>query len=168
MNIVSQKQTNTSLDDFELYLDSLNGNRMKKEMEKLRRSKSSITLTQLKSIYQIGVKLYSTMQLKEAEMVFLSYSVLSPYDHRGPGSLAAIYLEKKEYKKALDILNTVKTYPTCNVDEVFLDISLCHYKLGEYTNSSMVFIIVKPENLNEFYLSRYQYLKKQLNPYIEC
>lgn len=162
----TKKETNEecALYEFDLFLDSLSGNQIKKEMKKLGKSKN-ISIPELKSIYKLAVKLYSTMQLKEAEMVFLSYSILCPHDHRGPGGLAAISLEKKEYKKALEILNTVKTYPTCHIDEVFLDISLCHYKLGEYIDSSLVFIIVKPENLNEFYFSRYQFLQQQLSPY---
>lgn len=167
VNIMNVKQKNNDLNElqyFDDFLDSLNGNNIKKEMVKLKKLKP-MTNSNLKSIYNLGVKLYSSMQLKEAEMVFLSYSVLSPYDHRGLGGLAAIHLEKKEYRKALDILNTVKTYPTCHMDEVFLDIALCHYKLGEYVNASLVFIIVKPEFLTDFYFSRYQFLKKQLKPY---
>lgn len=65
MSINLQMNKNTYLDDFDAYLDSLNGNRMRREIAKLQRSKT-ITLAQLKSIYHLGVKLYSTMQLKEA------------------------------------------------------------------------------------------------------
>ncbi|EKT64604.1 transcriptional regulator [Providencia burhodogranariea] len=164
MNIKKEINDESELSDFDLFLDALSGTKLKKEMRKLGKSKK-ITLTELQSIYNLAVKLYSAMQLKEAEMVFLAYSVLSPYDHRGPGGLASIYLEKKDYKKALDILNTVKTYPTCHMDEVFLDISLCHYKLNEYVDASLVFIIVKQENLNQFYSSRYQFLEQQLKPF---
>lgn len=163
-----KKETNdeTLLSNFDHFLDALSGAKLKKEMKKLGKSKK-ITLTELQCIYNFAVKLYSTMQLKEAEMVFLAYSVLSPYDHRGPGGLASIYLEKKEYKKALDILNTVKTFPSCHMDEVFLDIALCHYKLSEYMDACMMFIIVKSENLNEFYSARHQYLQQQLNPHFK-
>lgn len=163
-----KKETNDEnpLYDFDLFLDALSGAKLKKEMRKLGKSKK-ITLTELQYIYNFAVKLYSTMQLKEAEMVFLAYSVLSPYDHRGPGGLASIYLEKKEYKKALDILNTVKTFPSCHMDEVFLDIALCHYKLSEYMDACIVFVIVKPENLNQFYSDRYCFLQQQLNPYFK-
>ncbi|MBW5812565.1 regulator [Yersinia kristensenii] len=152
-------------DDFECFLSQLNGDHIREELDALSKSKK-ITITQLKSIYSLGVRFYSSMQLKEAEAIFISYSALCPYDHRGPGCLAAIYLEKNDFKKSLDILNVMKTYPTCDLDEVFINISLCHYKLKEYTKSSIVLMIVKNNNLSDFYYQRYQFLKQQLSPYI--
>ncbi|WP_172909417.1 regulator [Photorhabdus heterorhabditis] len=160
------KKDNDASDDFEVFLDSLDGKRIERELAILAKS-NKITINQLKSIYNLGAKFYANMQLKEAEAVFLSYSVLSPYDHRGPGSLASIYLEKEEFRKALDLLNVLKTYPTCDLDEVLINIALCHYKLKEYANSSAVFYIVKPENLSDFYCKRYQFLQRQLKPYID-
>ncbi|HHL2502286.1 TPA: regulator [Yersinia enterocolitica] len=152
-------------DDFEFYLSQLNGDNIRKELDVLSKSRE-ITINQLKSIYNLGVRFYASMQLKEAEAIFISYSVLCPYDHRAPGCLAAIFLEKKDFKKSLDILNVMKTYPTCNLDEVLVNIALCHYKLKEYAKSSMVLMIVKMKNLCDFYFNRYQFLQQQLSPYI--
>ncbi|HDI3224133.1 TPA: tetratricopeptide repeat protein [Vibrio cholerae] len=138
---------------------------IEQKLAKLRQSKK-VTITQLKEIYDLGVNFYNQFQFKEAEIVFSAYTSLNPYDHRGPGCLAAIYLEKGQYKKALDILNVLKTYPTNDFDETVLNIALCHYKLNEHLQAAAILLIVQVKNLNEFYEKRYAYLHQQLQPYI--
>lgn len=149
-------------DDF---FELLSGTVIEKDIAVMRKSQK-ITITQLKSIYELGVKFYTEFQFKEAEIVFSAYVGLNPYDHRGPGCLAAIFLEKGQFKKALEVLNILKTFPTNDLDETILNISLCHYKLNEYTEASVTWLIVKEDNLNDFYLQRYHYLKSQLSPYL--
>ena len=134
------------------------------EIAAIRRS-SKVSISQLKAIFQMGVEFYNQFQFKEAEIIFSAYSALNPYDHRGAGCLAAIYLEKKQFQKALDMLNILKTYPSNDLDETVLNIALCHYKLGQKLEASSMLLIVKPENLSEFFSQRYCYLKQQLNPY---
>lgn len=134
------------------------------EIAAIRRS-SKVSISQLKAIFQMGVEFYNQFQFKEAEIIFSAYSALNPYDHRGAGCLAAIYLEKKQFQKALDMLNILKTYPSNDLDETVLNIALCHYKLGQKLEASSMLLIVKLENLSEFFSQRYCYLKQQLNPY---
>ncbi|TVU76868.1 regulator [Vibrio tasmaniensis] len=147
------------------FFSLLDGKMVEHELAKLRKSKK-ITTTQLKSVFELGVEFYNKFQFKEAEIIFSAYCALNPYDHRGPGCLAAIYLEKGQFKKALDVLSVLKTYPTNDLDETILNISLCHYKLKEYIQSAATLIIVKSDNLNEFYSQRFEYLQKQLKPYL--
>jgi tetratricopeptide (TPR) repeat protein len=149
-------------DDF---FELLSGTVIEQDIAAMRKSQK-ITITQLKSIYELGVKFYTDFQFKEAEIIFSAYIGLNPYDHRGPGCLAAILLEKGQFKRALEVLNILKTFPTNDLDETILNISLCHYKLKEYTEASVTLIIVKADNLNDFYLKRYHYLKLQLHPYL--
>lgn len=137
---------------------------VEQEIAAIRRS-SKVSISQLKAIFQMGVEFYNQFQFKEAEIIFSAYSALNPYDHRGAGCLAAIYLEKKQFQKALDMLNILKTYPSNDLDETFLNIALCHYKLGQKLEASSMLLIVKLENLSEFFSQRYCYLKQQLNPY---
>lgn len=137
---------------------------VEQEIAAIRRS-SKVSISQLKAIFQMGVEFYNQFQFKEAEIVFSAYSALNPYDHRGAGCLAAIYLEKKQFQKALDMLNILKTYPSNDLDETVLNIALCHYKLGQKLEASSMLLIVKLENLSEFFSQRYCYLKQQLNPY---
>lgn len=137
---------------------------VEKEIAVIRKS-NKISLPRLKVILDIGMDFYNNFQLKEAEIIFSAYSVLNPYDHRGVGGLAAIYLEKKEFQKALDMLNILKTVPSNDLDETVLNIALCHYKLGQKLEASSMLLIVCLENLNEYYVKRYNYLKKQLKPY---
>ncbi|WP_318452416.1 tetratricopeptide repeat protein [Photobacterium leiognathi] len=143
----------------------LDGEMIEHQLKKLLKS-NKITINQLKSIFDLGVYFYNNFQFKEAEIVFSSYCILNPNDHRGPGSLASIYLEKGKFKQALDVLNILKTYPTNDLDETILNISLCHYKLNEHLKAASILIVVKPENLNEFYTERFVYLQKQLKPYL--
>lgn len=137
---------------------------VEQEIAAIRRS-SKVSISQLKAIFQMGVEFYNQFQFKEAEIIFSAYSALNPYDHRGAGCLAAIYLEKKQFQKALDMLNILKTYPSNDLDETVLNIALCHYKLGQKLEASSMLLIVKLENLSEFFSQRYCYLKQQLNPY---
>ena len=137
---------------------------VEQEIAAIRRS-SKVSISQLKAIFQMGVEFYNQFQFKEAEIIFSAYSALNPYDHRGAGCLAAIYLEKKQFQKALDMLNILKTYPSNDLDETVLNIALCHYKLGQKLKASSMLLIVKLENLSEFFSQRYCYLKQQLNPY---
>ena len=137
---------------------------VEQEIAAIRRS-SKVSISQLKGIFQMGVEFYNQFQFKEAEIIFSAYSALNPYDHRGAGCLASIYLEKKQFQKALDMLNILKTYPSNDLDETVLNIALCHYKLGQNLEASSMLLIVKPENLSEFFSQRYCYLKQQLNPY---
>ena len=67
---------------------------VEQEIAAIRRS-SKVSISQLKAIFQMGVEFYNQFQFKEAEIIFSAYSALNPYDHRGAGCLAAIYLEKK-------------------------------------------------------------------------
>ncbi|ASU22429.1 regulator [Vibrio qinghaiensis] len=153
---------NTSDEESLALLDSKS---IEHKLSKLRQSKK-VTIDELKKIFDLGVRFYNELQFKEAEIVFSSYTSLNPYDHRGPGSLAAIYLEKGQFTKALDVLNILKTYPTNDLDETILNIALCHYKLKEHLQSAAMLLIVKSENLNEFNSKRYTYLHKQLRPYL--
>lgn len=137
---------------------------VEQEIAAIRRS-SKVSISQLKAIFQMGVEFYNQFQFKEAEIIFSAYSALNPYDHRGAGCLASLYLEKKQFQKALDMLNILKTYPSNDLDETVLNIALCHYKLGQKLEASSMLLIVKPENLSEFFSQRYCYLKQQLNPY---
>ncbi|WP_407077025.1 tetratricopeptide repeat protein [Vibrio ostreicida] len=143
----------------------LDGKLVEQELANLRKSKK-VTITQLKSIFDLGVEFYNQFQFKEAEIVFSAYTSLNPYDHRGPGCLAAIYLEKGQFKQALDVLSVLKTYPTNELDETIINISLCHYKLNEHIQAAATLLIVKVENLNDFYTQRYEYLQQQLAPYL--
>ncbi|RTZ16937.1 regulator [Vibrio aquaticus] len=130
------------------------------------RKKKNIGIHQLKLMYKTGEELYNSYQLKEAETLFQAYTVLNPYDHRGPGCLASIYLEQGRYKQALDTLKILRSFPTCHLDEVFINISLCHYKLEQHDDAVSVLMVVKKDTLNTFYQTRYDYLKSQLNPYL--
>lgn len=148
--------------DFDLFLDAIDGTLLKHKLEKLYKSKK-LSIPQLKNLYNTGSELYSSMQLKEAEMVFLAYTTLSPYDHRGPGALAAIYLEKKNYQKALELLNIVKTYPTANLNEVFLNMANCYYHLNDLENAKVSLILVEQKCLSEFYQCLYQSLYDEID-----
>lgn len=148
----------------EAFYSLLEGNMVEQEIARLRRS-SKVAIPQLKAVFELGVQFYNQFHFKEAEIIFSAYSALNPYDHRGAGCLAAIYLEKKQFQKALDMLNILKMYPTNDFDETILNISLCHYKLEQKLEASSMLLIVKPDNLNDFYTQRYRYLKKQLNRY---
>lgn len=142
----------------------LEGKLVEQEIAAIRQS-NKVSISQLKAIFQMGVEFYNQFQFKEAEIIFSAYSALNPYDHRGAGCLASIYLEKKQFQKALDMLNILKTYPSNDLDETVLNIALCHYKLGQKLEASSMLLIVKLENLSEFFSQRYCYLKQQLNPY---
>ncbi|GLT17480.1 hypothetical protein GCM10007938_12570 [Vibrio zhanjiangensis] len=147
------------------FFSLLDGDEILKEIAQQRDS-NKITTTHLKSIFDLGVEFYNQFQFKEAEIVFVAYSSLNPYDHRGPGCLAAIYLEKGQFQKALDMLNLLKNYPTNDLNETMLNISLCHYKLNDHMQAAVHWLIVKPENLGEFYTKRYEFLKQQLSPHL--
>lgn len=147
-------------------LDLLSSDDLERDLAILRKSKN-ISLTQLKKIYETGVVFYKAFQLKEAEAVFTSYTFLNPYDHRGPGSLASIFLEQGLFRRALDVLNVVKTYPHNDLDETVLNIALCHYRLKEFRQASSVFLIINFDKLNEFNSRRYCYLRQQLSPYLK-
>lgn len=99
------------------FFELLKGTVIEQDIAMMRKSKK-ITITQIKSIYELGVSFYNNFQFKEAEIIFSAYIGLNPYDHRGPGSLAAILLEKGQFKKALEILNILKTFPTNDLDEI--------------------------------------------------
>ncbi|EMC3731988.1 regulator [Vibrio cholerae] len=146
-------------------LSLLDSKSIEQKLSQLRQSKK-VTIDDLKSIFALGIKFYNEFQFKEAEIIFSSYTSLNPYDHRGPGSLAAIYLENGQFNKALDVLNVLKTYPTNDLDETVLNIALCHYKLKEYLQSAAMLLIVKSENLSDFNSKRYAYLSQQLRPYL--
>lgn len=137
---------------------------IEQDIAAIRRS-SKVSLPKLKEIFDIGVDFYNQFQFKEAEIVFTAYSALNPYDHRGVGCLAAIYLEKKQFQKALDMLNILKTFPSNDLDETILNIALCHYKLDQKLEAVSMLLIVRLDSLNEYYGQRYSYLKNQLNPY---
>ncbi|AYV25047.1 CDC27 family protein [Vibrio mediterranei] len=147
------------------FFSLLDGKIVETELAKLRKSKN-ITINQLKSIFDVGVFFYNNLQFKEAEIIFCSYVGLNPYDHRGVGCLAAIYLEQGKFKKALNVLNILKTYPTNDIDETILNIALCHYKLNEHLEAAATLLIVKADTLNDFYTQRFEYLQKQLTPYL--
>lgn len=143
----------------------LEKNMVEQEIAAIRRS-SKVSVPQLKAIFEMGVDFYNQFQFKEAEIVFSAYCALNPYDHRGAGCLAAIYLEKREFQNALDMLNILKTFPTNDLDETVLNIALCHYKLEQKLESAAMLLIVRPDNLSDYYIQRYKYLTKQLNPYL--
>lgn len=161
MNDSIFETVSTENDEFSL----LDCRSIERKLEKLRQSKK-VTVEQLKEIYDLGVEFYNQFQFKEAEVIFSAYSSLNPYDHRGPGGLAAIYLEKGQFRKALEVLNVLKAYPTNDLDETVLNIALCHYKLNEHIQAAAMLLIVRVSNLNEFYSKRYKYLLQQLQPYI--
>ncbi|MGL1180800.1 regulator, partial [Vibrio parahaemolyticus] len=76
-----------------------------------------------------------------------------------------IYLEKKQFQKALDMLNILKTFPSNDLDETVLNIALCHYKLDQKLEAASMLMIVRLDSLDEYYGQRYSYLKQQLSPY---
>lgn len=138
---------------------------IEEHINKIKKEKK-ITIEILKELLDLADSLYQKYQLKEAEIIYLAYTGLCPFDHRGPASLASIYLEQAQFQKALDMLNIVKTYPTADFDETLVNMALCHYKLKQYLEATAVFIIIKAEKLNEFNYKRYEFLRKQLNPYL--
>ncbi|HDZ9470990.1 TPA: regulator [Vibrio cholerae] len=161
MNEFEVETHKLSEDFFEL----LEGKVIEEHINKIKKEKK-ITIEILKELLDLADSLYQKYQLKEAEIIFLAYTGLCPFDHRGPASLASIYLEQAQFQKALDMLNIVKTYPTADFDETLVNMALCHYKLKQYLEAAAVFIIIKAEKLNEFNQKRYEFLRKQLNPYI--
>ncbi|HEJ2469072.1 TPA: tol-pal system YbgF family protein [Vibrio cholerae] len=161
MNEFEVETHKLSEDFFEL----LEGKVIEEHINKIKKEKK-ITIEILKELLDLADSLYQKYQLKEAEIIYLAYTGLCPFDHRGPASLASIYLEQAQFQKALDMLNIVKTYPTADFDETLVNMSLCHYKLKQYLEAAAVFIIIKAEKLNEFNQKRYEFLRKQLNPYM--
>ncbi|WP_188014110.1 regulator [Photobacterium damselae] len=161
MNEFKIKEDNLSEDFFAL----LEGKIIEEHIKKIKKEKK-ITIEILKELLDLGASFYQKYQLKEAEIIYLAYTILCPIDHRGPASLASIYLEQAQFQKALDMLNIVKTYPTADFDETLVNMSLCHYKLKQYIEAASVFIIIKNEKLNEFNQKRYNFLSQQLNPYL--
>ncbi|WP_462056334.1 regulator, partial [Vibrio cholerae] len=153
-------ETHKLSDDF---FELLEGKVIEEHINKIKKEKK-ITIEILKELLDLADSLYQKYQLKEAEIIYLAYTGLCPFDHRGPASLASIYLEQAQFQKALDMLNIVKTYPTADFDETLVNMALCHYKLKQYLEAAAVFIIIKAEKLNEFNQKRYEFLRKQLNP----
>ncbi|WP_462055983.1 regulator, partial [Vibrio cholerae] len=153
-------ETHKLSDDF---FELLEGKVIEEYINKIKKEKK-ITIEILKELLDLADSLYQKYQLKEAEIIYLAYTGLCPFDHRGPASLASIYLEQAQFQKALDMLNIVKTYPTADFDETLVNMALCHYKLKQYLEAAAVFIIIKAEKLNEFNQKRYEFLRKQLNP----
>ncbi|GHW44612.1 putative two-component response regulator [Vibrio cholerae] len=149
----------------ECFFELLEGKVIDDHINKIKKEKK-ITIEILKDLLDLADSLYQKYQLKEAEIIYLSYTGLCPFDHRGPASLASIYLEQAQFHKALDMLNIVKTYPTADFDETLVNMALCHYRLKQYLEAAAVFIIIKAEKLNEFNHKRYEFLRKQLNPYL--
>ncbi|WP_187992249.1 tetratricopeptide repeat protein [Vibrio harveyi] len=159
------KSKSSNLDELdEAFYALLERGKVEREIATMRRS-NRVTIPQLKAIFDMGVDFYNQFQFKEAEIVFSAYSALNPYDHRGTGCLAAIYLENKQFQKALDMLNILKTFPTNELDETILNIALCHYKLEQKLEAASMLLIVRPDGLNEYYGQRYRYLEQQLSPY---
>ncbi|MDG2609917.1 regulator [Vibrio parahaemolyticus] len=159
------KSKSSNLDELdEAFYALLERGKVEKEIATMRRS-NRVTIPQLKAIFDMGVDFYNQFQFKEAVIVFSAYSALNPYDHRGTGCLAAIYLENKQFQKALDMLNILKTFPTNELDETILNIALCHYKLEQKLEAASMLLIVRPDGLNEYYGQRYRYLEQQLSPY---
>ncbi|EGR2040874.1 regulator [Vibrio cholerae] len=161
MNEFGVETHKLSEDFFEL----LEGKMIEEHINKIKKDKK-ITIEILKELLDLADSLYQKYQLKEAEIIYLAYTGLCPFDHRGPASLASIYLEQAQFQKALDMLNIVKTYPTADFDETLVNMALCHYRLKQYLEAAAVFIIIKAEKLNEFNQKRYEFLSKQLNPYL--
>ncbi|EMK6923637.1 regulator, partial [Vibrio cholerae] len=159
MNEFEVETHKLSEDFFEL----LEGKVIEEHINKIKKEKK-ITIEILKELLDLADSLYQKYQLKEAEIIYLAYTGLCPFDHRGPASLASIYLEQAQFQKALDMLNIVKTYPTADFDETLVNMALCHYKLKQYLEAAAVLIIIKAEKLNEFNQKRYEFLRKQLNP----
>lgn len=155
-------ETHKLSDDF---FELLEGKVIEEHINKIKKEKK-ITIEILKELLDLADSLYQKYQLKEAEIIYLAYTGLCPFDHRGPASLASIYLEQAQFQKALDMLNIVKTYPTADFDETLVNMALCHYKLKQYLEAAAVYIIIKAEKLNEFNQKRYEFLRKQLNPYL--
>ncbi|EGR0380556.1 regulator, partial [Vibrio cholerae] len=148
-------ETHKLSDDF---FELLEGKVIEEHINKIKKEKK-ITIEILKELLDLADSLYQKYQLKEAEIIYLAYTGLCPFDHRGPASLASIYLEQAQFQKALDMLNIVKTYPTADFDETLVNMALCHYKLKQYLEAAAVFIIIKAEKLNEFNQKRYEFLR---------
>ncbi|MCD1246014.1 regulator [Vibrio cholerae] len=161
MNEFEVETHKLSEDFFELLEEKV----IEEHINKIKKEKK-ITIEILKELLDLADSLYQKYQLKEAEIIYLAYTGLCPFDHRGPASLASIYLEQEQFQKALDMLNIVKTYPIADFDETLVNMALCHYKLKQYLEAAAVFIIIKAEKLNEFNQKRYEFLRKQLNPYL--
>ncbi|WP_394201543.1 CDC27 family protein [Shewanella waksmanii] len=149
----------------ENFFDLLVGTEVESEIANIR-AKNNIDESRILYIYDLACEFYQNYQLKEAEILFAGYAGLNPYDHRAVGGLAAILLLKGKHEKALEVLNVLKTYPTNDFDETILNISLCHYKMKEYQQASAALMIVKSSRLNSFNKERFDYLSRQLNPYL--
>lgn len=124
-----------------------------------------VTETDLRKILEYAEKFFLRYELKEAQIMFAAYAQMMPVDHRGVAGLAAIALEKKDYKNALSYLELLKTFPTNDLDETFLNISLCYYKTKKEREAAGALLIVKENKLSDFNKKRYEFLRKQLNKY---
>lgn len=125
-----------------------------------------VTETDLRRILEYAEKFFLNYELKEAQIMFAAYAQMMPVDHRGVAGLAAIALEKKDYKSALSFLELLKTFPTNDLDETFLNISLCYYKTKKEREAAGALLIVKEDKLSDFNKKRYEFLRKQLNKYL--
>ena len=136
--------------------------------EKMRNAMNDgLTPDMIEQIYTRAEELYSEFAFKEAELLFSMYGMLAPSDHRGMGGLASIYLERKEYERALELLVVLQRMPTSNIEDTFLNTALCLYKLERHEEASAALLMVDETKLpSEFYAKRYAYLKKQLNKYL--
>jgi TolA-binding protein len=157
-----------SIKDFlnDEHIDLFDSDAIEKKIQDARR-KGGITLSDIKGLYALGEKFYKKFRFKEAEVIFASYSALVPHDHRGPGAIASIYLEQKKFQKALVVLQTLKTFPTADFDEVLTNIALCHYKLNELQNAAAMMVIIDKTRLNAFYTNRFGFLEQQLAPHLD-
>ncbi|EGR3963945.1 regulator, partial [Vibrio cholerae] len=110
---------NISADLEEDFFELLEGRLYSERLKEIRK-KENISVETLMAIYALGEEFYNRFLMKEAEVIFTAYMALCPHDHRGPGSLASIYLEQGKFNKALEMLNIVKVYPTADFDETIL------------------------------------------------
>ncbi len=147
-----------STDDF---VDELLFGKNPKELMRVK----GVTESDLRKILEYAEKFFLNYELKEAKIMFAAYAQMMPVDHRGIAGLAAIALERKDYKEALSYLEILKTFPTNDLDETFLNMSLCYYKCKKEREAVGTLLIVKEEKLSDFNKKRYAFLRKQLNKY---
>lgn len=150
-----------STDNTNDFVDELLFGKNPKEVMRVK----GVTESDLRKILEYAENFFLNYELKEAQIMFAAYAQMVPVDHRGVAGLAAIALEKKDYKGALSYLEILKTFPTNDLDETFLNMSLCYYKCKKEREAVGALLIVKEDNLSDFNKNRYTFLRKQLNKY---
>ncbi len=81
-----------------------------------------------------GVAEFQTKNLDQAYTDFQSAYTSSPYNYHVLNNLGSVYVEKKEYQKAVDVyLKALHVNPV--FDEAKFNIAIAYYHLGDYQNA---------------------------------